>query len=161
MTAFPNDDSVQNVIGSANADMFTVVSGTSGAGDDTFDGLGGADVAYGGIGIDRLSGDGGNDTLFGGFDRDLLYGGSGDDNLFGNGGDDLSYGGDGSDLLVTEDGLFIFLQSAGGNDILNGGSGYDKLDLFGITVGLTIDLALPTATVNAGAFGRLQTSSRS
>ena len=143
MARFRNDDAVQNVEGSSAADRLDIVPGTRGGGGDTFNGNGGADVAYGGTGIDRLSGDEGDDTLYGGFDNDLLYGGDGNDTLYGNAGRDLLYGGGGNDLLIAEDGLGIVaprlsrsygelgddsMLGSGGLDAMYGGEGNDDLD---------------------------------
>ena len=75
-------------------------------GNDSFNGLKGADTAIGGLGNDRLIGGAGNDSLTGGAGNDRLNGGPGQDMIF---------GGAGADRIV----LYL------GNDIASGGAGAD------------------------------------
>ncbi|MEL7104882.1 MAG: LamG-like jellyroll fold domain-containing protein [Pseudomonadota bacterium] len=71
------------------------------AGDDTFDGMGGADNIDGGAGDDDIEGGNGNDNLEGGYGDDHLKGENGNDTLDGGRGSDLLEGGDGNDVLYS------------------------------------------------------------
>ncbi|MEM6423329.1 MAG: LamG-like jellyroll fold domain-containing protein, partial [Pseudomonadota bacterium] len=71
------------------------------AGDDTIQGLGGADKIDGGAGDDDLEGNNGNDTIHGNYGDDHLKGGDGNDFLDGGRGSDLLEGGDGNDILLS------------------------------------------------------------
>jgi Ca2+-binding RTX toxin-like protein len=126
-----------------------------GAGDDTLDG--GADndsVAYysapsgvtvnlalgtatGGegndtlISIESVSGSDHDDTLIGNADSNSLYGNGGNDSLAGGEGDDNLYGG-------------------AGNDTLDGGADFDSAEFYSAASGVTVNLALGTATGGEG-----------
>jgi Ca2+-binding RTX toxin-like protein len=139
-------------------------------GEDTLNGGGGADtllgdsdddVLTGGAGADRLDGGAGVDrasyagssaavtvnlalgTGLGGQaagDRlisiEELTGSSFDDVLTGSGGNDTLRGGSGNDLLFGN----------GGADVLNGGAGIDRVEYSSVSAGVTINLALGTAS---------------
>lgn len=74
---------IENLIGSAHADILTGDSGTNVLigwdGNDILDGREGNDVLYGNAGDDTLRGGLGNDTLHGGLGGDILDGGDGTD----------------------------------------------------------------------------------
>ena len=91
-----------------------------GAGNDTLNGGGGADLVYGGDGTDVLVGRGGEDFMVGGLGVDTLEGGAEADKLYGNAGDDTLRGGDGADSL----------SGGPGNDVLEGGAGADTYLVF-------------------------------
>lgn len=91
------------------------------------------------VGTDDISGNNVNDRVFGGAGSDIIYGGKGSDYLQGDAGDDILYGDrqvvrtsftTGSTTTAAEtDALdeHEFTGSEAGNDILDGGSGNDKL----------------------------------
>ncbi len=129
------------------------------AGNDTMYGQGGADTLLGGLGddildsdtlgaVDRigdyLDGGAGNDTLKGEAGNDTLIGGTGNDELKGDDssvhfGNDTLYGGDGNDTLTPGGGNDRVYGDSGndtikvldfnGDDVLDGGTGYDTLIL--------------------------------
>ena len=120
------------------------------AGEEVISGLNGADVIYGLGDDDVLNGNAQDDTLLGGTGSDELDGGTGDDALDGNDGDDTLIGGTNDDWLSGggEDDTLIgntgfdhlsgggeddnFLWTNGdGNDVDDGGSGQDILNIFG------------------------------
>lgn len=72
-----------------------------GAGNDTYNGAGGNDVAYGGAGDDTLIGAAGNDTLDGGLGDDTLNGGAGSDTASYSATGTSSSGGVTVDLAIT------------------------------------------------------------
>lgn len=99
-------------------------------GNDTIAGNGGDDLMFGLFGNDKMSGGLGDDTIFaggghdiveGGEGQDALYGNNGNDVIVGNRGDDKMFGGSGNDKLVWNNG--------DGSDLMNGGSGYDKVQV--------------------------------
>ncbi|MEM8849645.1 MAG: calcium-binding protein [Pseudomonadota bacterium] len=90
-------------------------------GNDQIFGLFGNDALSGGDGDDKVFGGAGHDTVEGGNGEDTLSGGSGDDRVVGNKGDDQMFGGRGNDLLVWNNG--------DGSDLMNGGSGYDQVQV--------------------------------
>ena len=121
---------------------------------DTFDLLGGDDVAYGnggddlmllgagddfanaGLGADRVEagpgsdfvrGSAGPDVLLGEDGQDLLQGESGNDQLFGGDDEDILFGGPDDDLLEGQNGD-DFLTGGEGNDALRGGAGSDIIN---------------------------------
>jgi Ca2+-binding RTX toxin-like protein len=105
-----------------------------GAGNDTLNGLVGADRLFGGAGNDKLDGGAGNDWLVGGEGADKLSGGTGNDTASYEGSSagvtvDLAAGtGSGGDAEGdTLDGIEN-LSGSGGADVLRGDSGANKLD---------------------------------
>jgi len=119
------------------------VSGGSGAdaidagdGNDTIDGgdqndtidtgLGGADVAQGGLGDDTITDPATGGQLDGGLGDDTITSTGGGATLFGREGSDLLNGGAAADALKGGDGSDI-LQGGGGDDTLDGGLGADVL----------------------------------
>ena len=133
-------------------------------GNDTINGNGGYDVLAGGVGNDRLKlgdqggvglGGDGNDNVVGGSGRDVLYGNDGNDILLGYRGDDVIYGGDGDDTIGGGGGNDTIYGGAGndtisggasskifgqeftdltGFDVLDGGEGFDIVDLQNETI---------------------------
>lgn len=95
-----------------------------GDGDDTIFGAIGNDTINGGAGNDVLAGGGGNDLIFGGADNDTLSGGDGDDTLDGQGGNDSLEGDAGDDIFVLGNG-------SGGDDVVDGGEGFNQVQVFG------------------------------
>src|SRR5215471_10712967 len=90
----------------------------------------GNDVLTGGAGADQLFGGNGNDTLNGGRGNDTLFGGNGNDILIGDPGDDTLNGGNGDDTFIWNPG--------DGNDVVDGGRGFDTLDFRGANRSETI-----------------------
>lgn len=115
----------------------------AGNGDDIVDGQRGADSIFGEDGQDNLSGGAGDDRIVGGFGPDSLFGDAGADQLIGgltgefdSGQLDLSPdfidGGRGHDTIAGDNAIldltnFNVDTSAGGNDMIMGGSGRDLI----------------------------------
>ncbi len=96
---------------------------TTGGGNDTIIGDGGANFLSARAGNDSIDGGGGNDTIYFGSGNDTVIGGTGDDyidEVGGNAemGDNLIFGGDGNDTI----------WHGGGNDTVYGGAGNDIID---------------------------------
>ncbi len=98
-----------------------------GKGNDVIFGSSAADVLNGNEGADSIAGGGDNDTITGGAGRDLLLGQAGDDVISGGEGKDTIEGGSGNDTL---DGGFGIDQGIGRSDIILGGSGDDRIQLW-------------------------------
>ncbi|RBW60857.1 hypothetical protein DS909_03135 [Phaeobacter gallaeciensis] len=105
----------------------------SGAGDDYIEAGEGNDSVNAEFGDDTVLGGDGNDTISGGGDRDSLDGGDGDDTVLGGSGNDTILGGRGRDSLVGGDGndTFLFTLQEAAGDTVEGGEGYDILNLTG------------------------------
>jgi Ca2+-binding RTX toxin-like protein len=132
---------------------------SGGIGDDTLIGGTGNDILNGDAGNDTLRATAGNNTLNGGAGNDTLVAGTGNDTL--NGGDgndtldlrshnlslegDLAFGGAGNDKVIINQS-----QNTGNTKILDGGSGFDTLEVWG-TSGATLNLL----NLNASNFERL------
>ncbi len=138
------------------------ITGTSGddeligtGADETLCGLGGDDILRGGGGNDTLDGDGGYDvgvydTAPSGVDVNLAAG--------------TATGGAGSDTLIsiedvagssfadtlTGDGTENFLYGLGGNDMIDGAAGYDRIVYLNASSGVTVKLKFGTATGGEG-----------
>lgn len=124
------------------SDTFTIPLGLLDTLVGGLQGLGGADLFYGGAGNDFLNGNQGNDTLSGGEGNDTIYGGKGDDLIDGGNGDDVLYGDFGIDTLTGSTGQDIFVLPSGSAAITT--SAADKItdfnkddDFIGLTDGLT------------------------
>lgn len=143
MASFTPDLDNQNP---TNSDDFLFGS----QGSDTISGLNGADTIHGLGGADFLNGNAQDDTLLGGTGDDDLDGGTGDDYLDGEDGQDVLIGGDNDDTLIGggendtlvgntgfdhmsgggENDNFVW-TNGDGNDVDDGGSGQDVLNIFG------------------------------
>ncbi len=77
---------LDNRIDGDNFSSLQTLSGLNG--DDVINGMGNADLIFGGKDDDKMSGGNQNDTIFGGTGEDTLSGGRGFDNLFGGTGED-------------------------------------------------------------------------
>lgn len=116
---------------------------TTGDGDNSIFGMGGADIIQAGLGDDSLAGGAGNDSIMGGAGNNYLFGGSmdgsasegGNDTLIGGSGADHIYGNsvsgpgndtDGEDLIETGDGV-NYAAGAAGDDTITGGAGRDRI----------------------------------
>jgi Ca2+-binding RTX toxin-like protein len=138
-------------------DDYDLISG--GAGNDTIYGDAEEDVVLGGdgndtlrggdnasaISADCLSGEAGDDKLYGDSGRDILLGGAGADQLNGGSGDDFLIGDSGQKITeiinsgqADRDYIFKVETVSAGNDVLDGGSGFDFADYI-----------LSTAAINA------------
>ena len=122
-----------------------------GAGNDTVLGANGNDTINGNAGNDVLGGGGGNDLILGGADADTLSGGDGDDTLDGQGGNDSLLGDAGDDIFVLGNG-------SGGDDVVEGGEGFNQIQVNGtgsadnITIGANnrrITVSRGQATITA------------
>uniref|UniRef100_UPI003B589888 beta strand repeat-containing protein n=1 Tax=Brevundimonas sp. FT23028 TaxID=3393748 RepID=UPI003B589888 len=108
----------------------------SGAEGDTFSGIENLtgsshdDILLGGDPDNLLRGGDGNDDLIGDDGDDVLRGDAGDDQLFGGQGNDSLFGGDGDD----------FLEDRIGQNILDGGDGFDIASYDELDEDLEIDL---------------------
>ncbi len=124
-------------------------------GDDLLDGGAGSDVLAGGTGDDTLDGGGGDDRIDGGdgsdlvlagSGRDVVSGGAGDDRLEGGEGDDLISDGTGNDVVLGQEGDDVLVAALDrADDVFDGGSGVDTLDLTGTGGGVAVDLGGGTA----------------
>jgi Ca2+-binding RTX toxin-like protein len=108
---------------------------------------------FGGNGNDVLTGGASADQLFGGIGNDTLNGGDGDDILFGGAGDDRVVGGKGTDTAFLGAGNDTFIWKPGdGNDVVQGGVGFDTLDFLGADRDLGNNLA-ETIVISANDSG--------
>ena len=102
----------------------------------------GKDLVLAGWGSDSVLGGAGNDVIYGEGGNDQINGGTGDDYLYAGTGNDVVDGGDGNDLIIGGDGA--------GNDTYIGGSGVDTVKYTSATAGITVNLAVGTATSRVG-----------
>jgi Ca2+-binding RTX toxin-like protein len=99
-------------------------------GDDDIAGNGGNDLIFGLFGDDKISGGSGDDAVFGGFGHDSLNGGDGEDFLSGGFGNDWIVGNKGNDTMLGGRGNDMLVWNNGdGSDLMNGGSGYDRVQV--------------------------------
>lgn len=175
-SAPPDADPTMTVItGTEGADAFPALPyGTDAA--ESFDLLGGDDVAFGnggddlmllglgddfanaGLGDDTVRASGGADTVYGSAGDDILRGGgggdildgeAGDDELFGNSGQDNLFGSAGVDRLFGGDGEDT-LAGGSGADYVAGEDGDDLVDgAFDVT-GRTTGLDVSSVTIDQG-----------
>ena len=115
----------------------------------------------GGAGIDQLRsvesvfGSGFDDSITGNAKDNQLEGREGNDTIFGLGGNDFLSGDAGSDQLFGGAGDDFFQPDDIGiadNDTIIGGSGFDRLNYFGVSGAINLDLRI-TAAQNTGAAG--------
>lgn len=137
------DDGNDRVSGGAGEDALF-----GGAGNDWVAGGADNDFADGGDGDDLVLGQAGNDNVWGGDGDDTVEGGDGNDNVEGLWGDDRLYGGAGNDILddASEPGgifgrdwyfggdgddrmIVAGLADALGEHAIDGGAGFDRLEL--------------------------------
>jgi Ca2+-binding RTX toxin-like protein len=116
------------------------INGTSGS--DVIIGTAGDDIINGGAGNDTICGEGGNDTISGGSGNDEMWGEVfRTDPLIGTAGNDQINGDSGNDLLVDPVGVGQVLNGGSGSDrilganVLLGGSGTDELSRLGTPSG--------------------------
>ncbi|MDS9469707.1 calcium-binding protein [Paracoccus sp. MBLB3053] len=112
---------------------------------DVLSGAAGNDQITGGAGDDIINGGNGKDTLRGGDGNDFVDGGAGDDAIFGGNGNDLLTGGLGADTILGDGGDDL-IEGGAGADSLNGGDGIDTLVYAGSGAGVSVNLALSTAS---------------
>lgn len=164
--------------GAGNDEAFGGTDADTLNGDDGNDRLSGGDQKdrlFGGIGRDSLYGGQDDDALADSLGNDLLDGGSGNDDLFDGNGDNRLFGGSGDDILLAYDterlssnelyggsGDDVF-TTRGGNDILQGGRGIDRLIFAGFTgfegpAGITLNLAKRVDVVDLGTKGTMRIS---
>jgi Ca2+-binding RTX toxin-like protein len=142
--------SIENVLGSANADSIVGGSGANildgGEGNDTIVGGGGQDTLLGGGGSDSLVGSADDETIDGGDGNDTVIGSAGNDSLVGGAGvDSLDYSGspdpvfldlgdgvvaDGHGGTDTISGFEVFILTSGADTVVSG-AGADSIDLGG------------------------------
>jgi Ca2+-binding RTX toxin-like protein len=154
-------------IGTGNTLNNTLTANNSG---NTLSGGDGDDSLIGGTGNDTLNGDVGNDTLRATAGNNTLNGGVGNDSLFAGTGTDTLNGGDGDDTLDLRSptGSLVGDRAFGGaggdtviinqsqntgtrtETILDGGSGFDTLQVWG-----TSSATLNLGSLNATNFERL------
>ncbi len=113
----------------------------AGGNDDIVDGGNGKDELYGGVGDDEIRGgkkddfiDGeeGNDTLIADGGRDTLYGGEFEE--VGEGNDTFIFEAKAGSKAYGEDGDDMFVIEKGYNHFIDGGDGYDIVDLRGLVL---------------------------
>jgi Ca2+-binding RTX toxin-like protein len=108
----------------------------TGAGNDTLDGLTGADTIVEASGTNYLRGGEGNDSIVGGSGFDDINGNMGNDTCASGGGDDWVVGGKDNDSLVGSAGANLVYGNLGadtcdggaGNDVVRGGQDADVLN---------------------------------
>ncbi|MDG1119193.1 MAG: hypothetical protein P8N72_18970 [Flavimaricola sp.] len=166
-------DAAEEILGLAGADLIDGMGGDDvlfgGAGNDVIDGGDGNDALMGGVDDDRLTGgagddlvmgEAGDDVVDGGVGNDLLLGGIGTDTLFGREGDDRLVGGEGADVLHDGSGRDVLLGGIGNDtihlfadadaDFIDGGDGFDSLDLTAAQVSSRTDIALGEVQLDGG-----------
>jgi len=165
---------IENITGSTLADTITgdasdnIILGNvgadtldGGAGDDAIDGGAGVDIIKAGAGDDSYTGGTGTDELtyendVAGVTVDLTAGtatdGTGDtdsittiENLTGSDFDDDLTGSIGDNVIIAGDGDDI-IDGGAGNDTLTGGSGVDTASFLSAVAGVSVNLALFSAT---------------
>ena len=127
------------LLGTGQSDFLLGVGG-----DDALHGGAGNDTLDGGFGNDNLIGGSGNDRLLGGDGDDRMNGGAADDRLSGGAGDDVALGGSGNDVVNGGNGQDFLIGGSGDDKLawdprdfsVNGGVGFDTLDVGGATVNL-------------------------
>ncbi len=146
-----------NLVGTNNGETLN-----GGASDDRLTGLGGNDTLNGGEGADILIGDdtstsnvpGGADTLNGGDGADFLAGGQGNDVLNGGNGDDYLFTGVATPFGNGPNWGYSSALTDGGDDVIDGGAGFDfaVLHYTGRAQGITLDNSNAAAvnTIYAG-----------
>ncbi|HEV7257126.1 MAG TPA: DUF5801 repeats-in-toxin domain-containing protein [Bosea sp. (in: a-proteobacteria)] len=139
--ATPKIVGIDNVAGIANA--------IGGAGDDILFGGSEANVLTGNGGNDELHGLGGADQLYGMAGDDTLYGGEGNDTLRGGGGTDKVYGGADNDTI--EGGLDAG-TSGYTNSLFDGGDGFDRMIVKGLSAGQTVVADMAAGTITGGVY---------
>ena len=112
-------------------------------------GAGGSGGSFGAAGndsfnsIENLTGSDFNDQFGGNDEINVLTGNGGHDIMVGRGGDDVLIGGDGDDYLRGDDG-------DAGDDIIDGGSGWDRAAFNLALAGVTIDLNIQGVAQDTG-----------
>lgn len=154
--------------GGTGADTLNGLSGV-----DTLHGDDGNDTLHGGPGNDTLDGGEGDDIINGGFDDDFILGRNGNDVIAGSGGNDNINAGNGDDIVTAGMGADRVVDGAGtdsyhlesgddtfrvidailGDDVADGGAGYDTLDLsdFASFANVFVDLEAGTLRYSTGA----------
>ncbi|MEM7545361.1 MAG: calcium-binding protein [Pseudomonadota bacterium] len=153
LAGFGGDDTLN---GSGVADTLLGGAGedsiTGGEGDDLLNGGGGDDQIFGGGGLDTIRGGGGDDIIVSGergTDRvDLVYGGAGNDTISGGYYNDNLFGGAGDDL-------FLLRNFANFLDNVDGGAGFDTLDISARTAATTIVVTGTSSTIFGAYVGTL------
>ena len=166
-------DAAEEILGFSGADRIdgmggddVIVGGTGGddlaggGGDDALMGGDDDDRLTGGAGADLVMGEAGDDVVDGGAGDDLLLGGIGADTIFGRDGDDRLLGGDGDDVLHDGSGRDVLLGGFGDDtihlfadvsaDFVNGGDGFDRLDLTAAQLRSRTDIALGEVQIDDG-----------
>lgn len=144
---------VQKVTGSAFADVIignaNVNTLNGGAGDDVLEGMGGGDVLVGGAGSDTATYAHATSAVLADLGNTGLYATSGDaagdtysgiENLTGSTFNDTLYGDNNANVM--EGGL--------GDDVIDGGGGYDTVSYASATGSVTVNLLLGTASGSQG-----------
>jgi Ca2+-binding RTX toxin-like protein len=142
---------IENVIGSANADVLVGSAGSNrligGLGDDMIDGSFGVDsTSYASAGssvavnlaLGGAVGGGGNDTLI---SIEDVEGSAFDDSFIGSAGSNHITGGDGND----------YIDGGAGDDVLDGGAGSDTVSFVSSSDAVSVNLTLGQAIGGAGA----------
>lgn len=89
-----------------------------------------SDLIIGSLGDDDIYANGGDDLVIGLFGDDKISGGLGEDKLLGGFGDDIVTGNKGNDQMFGEWGDDLLVWNNGdGSDLMDGGSGYDRVQV--------------------------------
>jgi len=113
-------------------------------GDDTINSRAGSDEVYALGGDDLIDSSGGNDTIVGGEGDDTVTAGTGRDLVVDGAGNDTYDLGGGNDTLQLSDPVF-------GDDVADGGLGFDMLDLSAHSQRINVDLTGGTVRFVSGA----------
>jgi Ca2+-binding RTX toxin-like protein len=117
------------------------------------------EVIVGGSAGDTITGGSGNETIHGGAGNDTINGGAGNDTLIGNAGNDTINGGAGDDLFENEGDDSVFVNSGSvttddkgaGADLMNGGTGTDKVTYAGRADAVYVSMCTDTAAATGAA----------
>ncbi len=117
------------------------------------------EVIVGGTAADTITGGTGNETIHGGAGNDVISGGAGNDTLIGNAGDDTLNGAAGDDLFEAEGDDDVFANYAtvttdnkgSGADLMNGGTGTDKITYTGRSAAVSVTLCTDSAAATGAA----------
>ncbi|MBX3576469.1 MAG: cadherin domain-containing protein [Rhizobiaceae bacterium] len=90
-----------------------------------------------------------NNIITGNSGNNVLSGLGGDDTLIGGGGNDTLIGGEGADTMLGGDGNDLIRVRAGDNDIVDGGAGFDTVEIEGTSGADTISVVFDGSAITS------------